>query len=166
MRIFGHQLVILSLASLSMVGASLAPLDAADARGMRGGGVHARSAVHGARPPAGGARARPARPPGGQRPPGGARPPAGGQRPPPPGGGHRPPPPPPRVADPRWNHPIGTAAAIATTAAVIGSIVYSLPPSCTSVIVDGLTYERCGSTWYKPRYYGSSVEYVVVESPY
>jgi len=49
---------------------------------------------------------------------------------------------------------------------VIGSIVYSLPPSCTTVVVDGITYERCGSTWYKPRYVGSSVEYMVVNSPY
>lgn len=56
--------------------------------------------------------------------------------------------------------------AVAATAAVIGSIVYSLPPSCSSVVVDGLTYQRCGSTWYKPRYYGSSVEYIVVTSPY
>jgi hypothetical protein len=49
---------------------------------------------------------------------------------------------------------------------VIGSIVYSLPPSCTSVFVNGYTYQQCGSTWYKPQYVGTSVQYVVVTSPY
>jgi hypothetical protein len=66
----------------------------------------------------------------------------------------------------RWNHPVGTAVAIGATAAIIGSIVYSLPPSCSMVNVGGITYQRCGSTWYQPRYAGTSVQYVVVNSPY
>jgi UDP-3-O-[3-hydroxymyristoyl] glucosamine N-acyltransferase len=68
--------------------------------------------------------------------------------------------------DRRWNHPVGTAVAIGATAAVIGSIIYSLPPSCSTVQVGGVTYQQCGSTWYQPRYAGSSVQYVVVNSPY
>ncbi len=65
-----------------------------------------------------------------------------------------------------WNHPVGTAVAVGATAAVVGSIIYSLPPSCTMVQSGGVTYQRCGSTWYQPRYSGSSVQYVVVTSPY
>jgi hypothetical protein len=68
--------------------------------------------------------------------------------------------------DHRWNHPVGTAMAVAATAAVIGSIVYSLPPSCSMTQIGGVTYQQCGSTWYQPRYAGSSVQYVVVNSPY
>jgi len=69
-----------------------------------------------------------------------------------------------------WDdHPVaagvafGTAAAV--TAAAIGSVVYSVPPSCSTVIVNGISYSQCGSTWYAPRYYGTSVQYVVVNPP-
>lgn len=73
-----------------------------------------------------------------------------------------------------WNdwddHPFATAAAVtagvAITSAVIGSIVYSVPPSCTTVIANGVSYSQCGSTWYQPRYSGTTVQYVVVNSPY
>jgi len=64
------------------------------------------------------------------------------------------------------HHPIGTAmavgATVAVTAAIVGSVTTSLPPACTIVIVNGLTYQQCGSTWYQPQYVGSSVQYVVV----
>jgi hypothetical protein len=52
-----------------------------------------------------------------------------------------------------------------TTAAVIGSVTHSLPPSCTAVSVNGYTYQQCGSTWYQPQFSGSSVTYVVVNPP-
>jgi hypothetical protein len=55
---------------------------------------------------------------------------------------------------------IGTAAAV--TAAVVGSVVYSV--SCSTVGQrDRLS--QCGSTWYAPRYAGTTVEYVVVNAP-
>jgi hypothetical protein len=57
-----------------------------------------------------------------------------------------------------------TAATVAT-AAVVGSIVHSVPPSCTAVVVNGLTYQQCGSTWYQPQFSGSSTSYVVVNAP-
>ena len=64
------------------------------------------------------------------------------------------------------HHPIGTAVAvgatIAVTAAVVGSMTTTLPPACNVVIVNGITYQQCGSTWYQPQYAGSSVQYVVV----
>ena len=64
------------------------------------------------------------------------------------------------------HHPIGTAMAIgatvAVTAAIAGSVTPTLPPACNVVIVNGVTYQQCGSTWYQPQYVGSSVPYVVV----
>jgi UDP-3-O-[3-hydroxymyristoyl] glucosamine N-acyltransferase len=59
---------------------------------------------------------------------------------------------------------VATAAAV-TTAAVVGSMVHSLPPSCQAVSIDGYTYQQCGSTWYQPQFQGSSVTYVVVNAP-
>jgi hypothetical protein len=56
-------------------------------------------------------------------------------------------------------------AAVATTAAVVGSQVYSIPDSCSAVVVNGLTYQQCGSVWYQPEFSGSSVTYVVVNAP-
>lgn len=64
-----------------------------------------------------------------------------------------------------YYHPVATAAAVATTAAVIGSMVYSIPPSCSSVVVNGVSYQQCGSSWYQPQYVGSQVTYVVVNPP-
>jgi hypothetical protein len=66
--------------------------------------------------------------------------------------------------DDHW-HPVATAAAVTMTAAVVGSIVRSVPPSCSTVIVNGASYSQCGSTWYQPQYSGSSVQYVVVNPP-
>lgn len=66
-------------------------------------------------------------------------------------------------------HPIATAAVvtagIAVTAAAIGSIAYSIPPSCAPVYVNGATFQQCGSTWYQPQYAGTQVTYVVVNPP-
>jgi hypothetical protein len=66
--------------------------------------------------------------------------------------------------DDHW-HPAATIAAVAVTAAVVGSVVRSIPPSCTTVVVNGIGYSQCGSTWYAPQYSGSSVQYVVVSPP-
>lgn len=89
---------------------------------------------------------------------GGYRPPPGG------GGGYRPPPPPPPV-DRHWGYPVGAAAAAVGTAVAVGAIVSSLPPSCTTVVADGVSYRNCGGTYYAPRYSGSSVVYEVVSPP-
>jgi hypothetical protein len=66
-------------------------------------------------------------------------------------------------------HPAARAAAVGTaavaTAAVVGSVVSTLPPSCVATNVGGVVYQQCGSSWYMPRYYGSSVQYVVVNPP-
>ncbi len=57
-----------------------------------------------------------------------------------------------------------TTAAVATAVAV-GTVVRSVPPSCTSVMVGNVAYQQCGNTWYQPRYAGSEVSYVVVNPP-
>ena len=66
-------------------------------------------------------------------------------------------------------HPIATAAAVTTaavvTAAVIGSTVNTVPPGCSTTIINGMAYQQCGSTWYQPQYQGSNVTYIVVNHP-
>ncbi|GGP17817.1 hypothetical protein [Silvimonas iriomotensis] len=81
-----------------------------------------------------------------------------------------PPPPPPVIAPTPYYHPVATAAvataAVVTTAAVVGSIVHSIPPSCSAVMVNGVTFQQCGNTWYQPQYSGTTVQYVVVNPPH
>jgi hypothetical protein len=66
-------------------------------------------------------------------------------------------------------HPIARTAAVvgtaAVTAAVVGSVVHSIPPTCTSTVVGNVAYQQCGNTWYRPQYMGSTVNYVVVNPP-
>jgi hypothetical protein len=74
------------------------------------------------------------------------------------------------VAPTPYYHPVATAAvanaAVVTTAAVVGSIVHSIPPSCSAVMVNGVTFQQCGNTWYQPQYSGTTVQYVVVNPPH
>lgn len=62
-------------------------------------------------------------------------------------------------------HPIATAAAVTATAIVVGSMVRTLPPNCTQMMVGNVMYQQCGGYWYQPQYSGSSVTYVVVNPP-
>jgi hypothetical protein len=59
-------------------------------------------------------------------------------------------------------HPVATAAAVTATAAVIGSMVRSVPAGCVPVNYGGVVYQQCGSTWYAPQ--GS--QFAVVSPPY
>ena len=61
---------------------------------------------------------------------------------------------------------VGVAAATTVTAAAIGSIVHSVPPSCSTTMINGFTYKNCDGTWYQPRYSGTQVNYVVVNPPH
>ena len=56
-------------------------------------------------------------------------------------------------------------AATVTTAIVVGAIVSSLPPNCTTIIANGITYQNCGGTYYQPQYSSGNVQYVVVNHP-
>jgi hypothetical protein len=50
-----------------------------------------------------------------------------------------------------------------TTAAVVGSTYYALPPSgCSTVVMNGATYSQCGSVYYQQTMQGSDPVYVVV----
>ena len=68
-----------------------------------------------------------------------------------------------------YNSGIGTAAAITAaavgTAMVVGAIVNTLPPSCTAIAANGVTYQKCGSTYYQPQFSGGNTTYVVVNAP-
>jgi len=66
--------------------------------------------------------------------------------------------------DDHW-HPLAAAAAVTATAVAVGSLVRTLPPSCSTVVVNGVGYSQCGSTWYLPQYSGTTVQYVVVNAP-
>jgi hypothetical protein len=66
--------------------------------------------------------------------------------------------------DDHW-HPFAAAAAVTATAVAVGSLVRTLPPSCSTVVVNGVSYSQCGSTWYLPQYSGTTVQYVVVNPP-
>jgi hypothetical protein len=59
-------------------------------------------------------------------------------------------------------HPVAAVAAVGATAAVIGSMVRTVPSNCVPVNYGGVVYQQCGSTWYQPQ--GS--QYVVVNPPY
>jgi hypothetical protein len=65
-----------------------------------------------------------------------------------------------------WDHPVAGAmvvgGAIAATAAVIGSMVNTVPVGCVPINYGGMIYQQCGSTWYQPQ--GS--QFVVVNPPY
>ena len=63
-------------------------------------------------------------------------------------------------------HPVARAAAVtatvAVTAAVVGSMVNTVPTGCVPVNYGGMIYQQCGSIWYQPQ--GS--QYVVINPPY
>ena len=69
----------------------------------------------------------------------------------------------------RHHHPIGTAVAvgatIAVTSAIVGSMVYALPPACVPVQIGAMLYQQCGGAYYQPQYVGTSVQYIVVAPP-
>ncbi len=54
------------------------------------------------------------------------------------------------------------------TGLAIGSMITaaSMPSSCVTTYANGVTYRRCGSSYYQPFYEGDTVAYRVVASPY
>jgi hypothetical protein len=43
--------------------------------------------------------------------------------------------------------------------------VTTLPSTPKVIVVNGVSYYQCGSTWYQQAYSGSGVTYVVVKAP-
>ncbi|QHE92491.1 hypothetical protein [Pandoraea fibrosis] len=60
---------------------------------------------------------------------------------------------------------MAAAVTIGVSAAIIGSTVASIPPSCVSTVVNNVAYQHCGGTWYQPVYSGTTVQFVVVAAP-
>ncbi len=55
-----------------------------------------------------------------------------------------------------------------TAGLAVGSVIAAstMPTTCTTVITNGISYRRCGSSYYQPFYEGDTVVYQVVNSPY
>jgi hypothetical protein len=66
-----------------------------------------------------------------------------------------------------WGY-VAAGAAVVAGAYAVGTIISATTYSslsCTNVIVNGITYSQCGTTWYQPTYSGSDVTYIVVNAP-
>ena len=59
-------------------------------------------------------------------------------------------------------HPVAAVVAVGATAAIIGSMVRTVPANCVPVNYGGIVYQQCGSTWYQPQ----GGQYVVINPPY
>jgi hypothetical protein len=62
---------------------------------------------------------------------------------------------------PGYVRPAVAGAVVAGTAVAVGTTVAVLPAQCTTVVVDGVAYRRCGQTYYR----SSGGTYVVVNPP-
>lgn len=54
-------------------------------------------------------------------------------------------------------------APAADAAPAIGTTVAALPPGCVQTDLNGVAYQRCGSTYYKPSMMGSNLVFVVAQ---
>jgi len=68
------------------------------------------------------------------------------------------------VSDAPEGNTVAVGAAVGVTAVVVGATVASLPPSCTSAVVNGDAYQHCGPNWYQPQYVGTQ-EYSTSSPP-
>jgi hypothetical protein len=59
--------------------------------------------------------------------------------------------------------PAPTPAAAPGTPPPVGTTVTTLPPGCAQTDLNGVAYQRCGSTYYKPSMMGSSLVFVVAQ---
>ena len=55
------------------------------------------------------------------------------------------------------------AAKSASGPPAVGTMVTSLPPGCTTSVLNGVEYQRCGSTYYQPHMAGSNLVFVVAQ---
>jgi len=53
----------------------------------------------------------------------------------------------------------------AVSAVPVGTIVETLPATCTPVTVGNVQYQECGGSFYRTAFQGNSLVYVVVERP-
>lgn len=55
------------------------------------------------------------------------------------------------------------SASAAGAAPAVGTTVTTLPPGCVETDLNGVAYQRCGSTYYKPSMMGSNLVFVVAQ---
>jgi len=55
------------------------------------------------------------------------------------------------------------AAAHAAGPPAVGTVTTTLPPGCTATHLNGVDYQRCGSTYYQPSMQGTNLVYVVAQ---
>jgi uncharacterized membrane protein len=65
------------------------------------------------------------------------------------------------VVRPAYVRPVAAGAVVAAPAVAVGTSVAALPAQCTTVVVDGAAYHRCGATYYR----ASGGAYVAVNPP-
>jgi hypothetical protein len=53
----------------------------------------------------------------------------------------------------------------ATVAYTTGQLVATVPAGCAQPVVQGVTYDLCGNTWFLPSYGANGVYYRVVPTP-
>jgi hypothetical protein len=56
---------------------------------------------------------------------------------------------------------IASASQPSTVVVAPGTVVTTLPTGCTTIIVNGISYQQCGTVYYRPEYRGGTVVYVV-----
>ena len=54
------------------------------------------------------------------------------------------------------------AGAVVVGAVAVGTMVATLPPACSQVVVNGVIYQNCDSIYYVPQ----GNQYIVVDEPY
>ena len=65
-----------------------------------------------------------------------------------------------------WGHGRGVAVGVVVGAtAATTTYVATLPCQAAAVVVNGITYFQCGTTWYQRAYAGSQVTYMITEAP-
>ena len=62
----------------------------------------------------------------------------------------------------------GRPLAVFTTGLIIGTMVSAstMPTTCVTTYVNGISYRQCGSSYYQPFYEGDTLVYKVVTTPY
>jgi hypothetical protein len=60
---------------------------------------------------------------------------------------------------------VAAGAAAATPAYVMNDLYAALPPGCTPTQISGVSYFRCGATWFAPTYGANGTFYRVVPAP-
>ncbi|MGE0827237.1 MAG: hypothetical protein AB7G75_29930 [Candidatus Binatia bacterium] len=59
----------------------------------------------------------------------------------------------------------GVATGVAIGSTMTAAAFNAQKASCRTLVVNGVSYYQCGSTWYQPSYQGNTVTYIVVSPP-